>query len=691
MSDAEQNAILNQLFAEPPAAGGPTGMRPNADLPRTPRGDEQTNIIRRLEGLEPIAPPAPAPARPPQTTLEYLGDTGRAIGAGLARNIPSLMDTPQVALNAADSASKWAMKKLGLGENPSVLPSNIAGYMLGNPTGVRAVRDNPKPFTEQLSDATGGYTDFRGNDLLQRSLGTAGEFVGPGIVKAPGIIGKGIKLATQALLPAASSEVAGDLAKNYLPEGYEGPAKLAGAIVGGGIGAGVEKAVTPNFARGTPGADVLTDTQSASQRLKDRGFKVSAGQEMQDPRMRAFESADSSSRALNVHNQRAYNREVMKSIGSDANLLTPETLDAARKDIGKGYNDVLEGTDIIFTNKQGQKISETLRELEKSKTDFTPSLPRGVQETIDDLLDFSQTGAGYNAQKLWATRSDLGRMGSEAAESGNKQLVKLTGALRATIDDAIDETLLASFRFDDAAKLATLNEKYRNLLAVEEAHAKGLMDPSYNSLAQAGYINAGILDRVVKDQDIGYYLKPKKPRDLSELNKDMTTTQILQPQGSMLSPDSVVRNKRGMAKLATGSIPLLGGAGAMYFPQLAQMALANPIPAAGAALAAAIPFAAVGARNVLDRNSLNPIVQAYQRNQLVNPSSAVGSMLSAGAKAERAGRKSGGRVDSHEVEADHLVRAAERAKKGLSAHTEGLLNTPDDAVASALEVANRSI
>jgi hypothetical protein len=43
------------------------------------------------------------------------------------------------------------------------------------------------------------------------------------------------------------------------------------------------------------------------------------------------------------------------------------------------------------------------------------------------------------------------------------------------------------------------------------------------------------------------------------------------------------------------------------------------------------------------------------------------------------------------VAADQLVRAAERAKKGQSAQTEVLLNQSDDAVASALEIANRSI
>jgi len=48
-------------------------------------------------------------------------------------------------------------------------------------------------------------------------------------------------------------------------------------------------------------------------------------------------------------------------------------------------------------------------------------------------------------------------------------------------------------------------------------------------------------------------------------------------------------------------------------------------------------------------------------------------------------------VSSHEADADQLVRAAERAKKGWSAETEPLLNQSDDAVAHALEVANRSI
>jgi len=56
----------------------------------------------------------------------------------------------------------------------------------------------------------------------------------------------------------------------------------------------------------------------------------------------------------------------------------------------------------------------------------------------------------------------------------------------------------------------------------------------------------------------------------------------------------------------------------------------------------------------------------------------------------RVGRATGGRVGV-DVEADALVRAAERAKKSFNKTTEPLLNAPDNHIAKALEVANKAI
>lgn len=73
------------------------------------------------------------------------------------------------------------------------------------------------------------------------------------------------------------------------------------------------------------------------------------------------------------------------------------------------------------------------------------------------------------------------------------------------------------------------------------------------------------------------------------------------------------------------------------------------------------------------------------------PPSAVTNALSQIGQ-DRIGRKAGGRVGvDHDRLADRLVGAAERAKKGISRGTEQLLEMPDDHIAHALELANRSI
>lgn len=78
-------------------------------------------------------------------------------------------------------------------------------------------------------------------------------------------------------------------------------------------------------------------------------------------------------------------------------------------------------------------------------------------------------------------------------------------------------------------------------------------------------------------------------------------------------------------------------------------------------------------------------------NRLPTPPAAATNVLSQIGQ-EREGRKAGGRVDfNHDKMADQLVGAAERAKKGISKGTEQLLSMPDDHIAHALEVANRSI
>lgn len=89
--------------------------------------------------------------------------------------------------------------------------------------------------------------------------------------------------------------------------------------------------------------------------------------------------------------------------------------------------------------------------------------------------------------------------------------------------------------------------------------------------------------------------------------------------------------------------------------------------------------------DITARYGLNPIT-TNAANQLASAMYPLGEPVE-----DRTERKSGGRVSAHEADADQLVRAAERAKKGWSAKTEPLLNQSDETVVKALEVANRSI
>ena len=127
-----------------------------------------------------------------------------------------------------------------------------------------------------------------------------------------------------------------------------------------------------------------------------------------------------------------------------------------------------------------------------------------------------------------------------------------------------------------------------------------------------------------------------------------------------------------------GLIDVLAGGG-LYYAGAHPLALAG-----GAALASPKIGGQLANKTGMAGRMINNLTPPQA---VMKPASMVGNLE----EDPRQGRKSGGRVSSHEADADMLVRAAERAKKGWSAETEPLLNQSDDAVAHALEVANRSI
>jgi hypothetical protein len=185
----------------------------------------------------------------------------------------------------------------------------------------------------------------------------------------------------------------------------------------------------------------------------------------------------------------------------------------------------------------------------------------------------------------------------------------------------------------------------------------------------------GTGDRVSETARIGKLMSTMKKGEKMSLLKELADT----PSGKylpymiagstvqdLLPPSLQAFGMAGLGSVALGGLHGIGAA-ALASPKLAGMTQYGLGRLEGAINAIPKPPAA-----------------------LTNVAAQIGSTLPP--EEERVGRKSGGRVGvNHDSLADQLVGAAERAKKGISKGTEQLLDLPDDHIAHALEVANRSI
>jgi hypothetical protein len=160
----------------------------------------------------------------------------------------------------------------------------------------------------------------------------------------------------------------------------------------------------------------------------------------------------------------------------------------------------------------------------------------------------------------------------------------------------------------------------------------------------------------------------------------------------------------GAAGAALGDVMLFGGQLGASPEQLLKLAAGAVVGATGKVAMNAMERRI--ASNVLplavstDPQSIAKLAAMIQASpataQVLNKfTTALSNTISASESADRAaggrvGRANGGRVGV-DVEADALIRAAERSKKDFNKTTEPLLNTPDNHIAKALEVANRAI
>lgn len=605
------------------------------------------------------------PPAPPNTAE----DMAKSFGSGIVRGATSLADMPsdivQGGLGMVERATGYDIPNWAERGAVALLPGGMQRAITGQSSKDVMARELPSVMGYKPKTTAGKYA------------GTVGEFV-PGALAGPGGIARNI--VTGAVLPALGSEFLGQTFEGSSNKYVEPAARLAGAILGG-LGANALE----GFGRRviSPGGGASPERLAAADTLEKAGVKVTAGQKTGSPSILAAEGDTALGQAFagaapDSPQAQAFTAATMQKLGSNSPVASEEAMDAAQKAIVSRMQSAVAGVDVMPTYPLISSLSDAKKGyFANTNTTVRPPI---IEDIINEVQYAARTGQPIPATTMAAWRSNLGKH----LYSNDKFVADAAYDVRSALDDAIENSMTAAGQPERMSAWREARDQYRNYLAAEAA-----LKPNKDR---------GILGIITPQDLIGAVLKQDRRGvvtgrrgEIGDLAKSgvLVAKPLPAPRGNQAM--------RKFAPLAEFASALPGGFGAL---QAASYLGLGPVATAlttGAAVGVPIADAA---RRAIMRQAMRPMVQKYLGNQLVNPeipSSAVAPAVRGATSSiamqepQPAPYKRGGRVSNHDMEADQLVRAAERAKKGWSDATEPLLNQSDDAVAHALEVANRSI
>lgn len=602
---------------------------------------------------------------PPQPSVGM--DMLKAGAAGIGRGAAQLAGLPGTLSDLFDAGMTAAGKKIG------IIPESWKAPNASALSGDALQRD--------LSAVTGGASDYRGQTTPGRYAGTVGEFV-PGAMIGPGSFGT--KLLTGAIGPGIGSEFAGHLTENFDSPWVEPAARMAGAILGG-IGANTLENTVRGIISPGGGADPVRLAEAA--RLRGQGIPVTAGQATGRQSIMNAEADTALGQSIagaapDSAQAKAFTSAAMKHIGAADDLATPAAMAAAKSDIVNRMQQSLAGVDVPPNMPLSLKVADAA-DFYRQMTPAGDRIPL-IRNIMAEINDAARNGQSLSGPQLAAWRSNLG----ELLYHPNTGVSGTAYMLRDALDEAIENSMRAMGQADRIEIWREARNQYRNYLAMQDAlkvtKASGI----------EGIVTPKDLMAALAKQDKSGIVTGGRGEIADLARSGMSMLQPLPRTVSHNLVDSAVRRVGPLAAMGAAGFGALQGAQWLGMGPLATgvttgLAIAKPLVEAG--------------KDAVRSMAMSPLAQRYLENQLVNSSNGL-SGLAAGsrgalysipselAQEDRAGRKSGGRVGiNHDKLADQLVGAAERAKKGISRQTEPLLNMPDDHIAHALEVANRSI
>ena len=589
-----------------------------------------------------------------------LKDVVRGGASGLTEGTASLIGLPRMAGDLSGQAGNWLMEKAGVPEDyrksigsavntaASYIP--VANALVRGPEG--------RDVTKAMSDLTGGYTEYTPQTFAGSAVKEIGNLAPTAAAMAltggasaiprallygaaiPGVLGTGAEKGATVLADKIGL-------KN--PEMYGTGAKFAAEIL---------SPSSAKFMLGAPGSKITPQAEDAAKNLKGiADIDLTVGQMTHDlPTLQR--EASSFGFANKIREQQdKLKKFVYKNAGFD-NIPSVREYQAAKNAAGADIEAI--ASTVPYYSITGSEANTII-----GNKGLMSAIDHAGDPSVKDSLKYM---AGHINSTTPLTAAEINKMRSAAWELSVQPGVNMPAKAAAIqfgkFFDNVIENRLKDAGFSDAFDAyKAARGKYANFVlidgAIQNSGVPSRMTFSPADLAIASHTvpgASGELKTVIGDA-VSYMLQhsPEQASRVASHAENFTNALSNYGMLSMGSPAlaNIQAGLRGVSTLSRILHPFaMTNAGQSVMRNMARNAGASNVPLTTPAFTSAA----------------GDIQQNYPT-----------------------GRKSGGRVSTHDMEADQLVRAAERAKKGWSAETEPLLNQSDDAVAHALEVANRSI
>lgn len=483
-----------------------------------------------------------------------LNDAGKAFGAAVARGTVGLVGLPGT---LGDLGQAGLLKA---GQATGIIPDDWQGTQ--SPLSSQAL-------TGALSTATGGATDYRGESLPAKYMGSVAEFLPGAMALGPKTIAGAVQYA---LAPGVASETAGQLTEGTKAEPW---ARLVAALAAPMVISGIQSG--SRALAGLPRTAADPERLKLAKVLDDFNVPVTAGQRTGAKGLRRIEGASSAADDVMAGQADDFTAAALKTIGVDAKRATPEVLAKAADDIGQVFDDVVQGADVVPTS---QNVTASAAAVQKYKIDAPAStvVPR-IGEIHKALFKAFRSKSPIDAATLKEWRTAM----SKATTSTDGPTRAAASEVLDVIDDAMESALIAAGRPQDVARLAEARGQWRNLLAIEGAAARA------GESSALGIISPARLASEVTRQGKVAWARGKRG-DIGDLSR--AGVAVMSPLPTV-SPGGV-RAIEGLSRMGGVAVGASGGA-AMGSPMLA-------------ALGSAVGFAAPGAMNWLRSGPLQNII-----------------------------------------------------------------------------------